>query len=140
MKNFSVKVDNKEYWISRSIAVAAFLFTKDKDNDLCVLANKRGPGTPDFQGYWNCPCGYLDFNETTLEAVYREVFEETGVICPEYMTLFGVESDPQANHQNVTIRYCGFVDNPTYKERTGGEENEVSDIQWIKVDLLDNYN
>lgn len=140
MQNFSVKIDGKEYWISRSVAVAAFLFIKDEDNNLCVLANKRGPGTPDFQGYWNCPCGYLDFNETALEAVYREVLEETGVVCPEHMTLCGVDSDPNANHQNVTIRYCGLISNLTYNERAGGEENEVSDIQWIKVDSINDYN
>lgn len=134
-----MKVDGKEYWISRSIAVAAFLFTVDKDGDLCILANKRGPGTPDFQGFWNCPCGYLDYDETILEAVYREVFEETGVVCPERMELVGIDSNPQSNRQNVTIRYCGIIENPTARERIGGEENEVADIQWIKVDKINNY-
>lgn len=66
MKNFQVtsKEDNQKYWISRSCAVAMFLFSRDKFGNLCVLANKRGTGTPDFQGYWNCPCGYIDFDET----------------------------------------------------------------------------
>ena len=61
MKNFKITAveDGKEYWISRSVAVSVFLFVKDKDK-LYVLANKRGPGAADFQGLWNCPCGYLD--------------------------------------------------------------------------------
>lgn len=41
------------------------------------LANKRGTETPDFQGYWNCPCGYIDFDETEEDAVCREIMEET---------------------------------------------------------------
>jgi hypothetical protein len=53
MKNFQVtsKEDNQKYWISRSCAVAMFLFSRDKFGNLCILANKRGTGTPDFQGY-----------------------------------------------------------------------------------------
>lgn len=139
MKNFSVNIDGKKYWISRSIAVAAFIFTKDIDNDLCILANKRGSGTPDFQGYWNCPCGYLDYNETLEEAVKREVFEETGVVCSKDIIFIDVDSDPQSNKQNVTVRYTQFIDNPIIKERIGGEKNEVEDIQWVKTKDINNY-
>lgn len=139
MKNFSIRIDDKEYWISRSVAVVALLFTIDKDEDICILANRRGSGTPDFQGLWNCPCGYLDYNETTLEAVRREVLEETGVICPESMKLMGVDSDPQSNRQNVTIHYCGFIETPVRGKQAGGEKNEVIDIKWIKITKLSNY-
>ena len=63
MNNFPVIKDGKEYWISRSIAVACFVY-KIVNDEIYVLANKRGSGTPDFQGYWYCPCGYLDYDET----------------------------------------------------------------------------
>ena len=36
MKNFPIKVDGKEYWISRSIAVCVFVF-KIKVNKLYAL-------------------------------------------------------------------------------------------------------
>ena len=84
MKNFPLLDENgKEWWISRSIAVTGCVFTF-LNGKWCVLANKRGEGTPDFQGMWNMPCGYLDFNETTAEAVIREVYEETGVRLTSY--------------------------------------------------------
>ncbi len=78
MKNFKVisKEDEKEYWISRSAVMTAVFATIN--NKICVLANKRGFGTPDYQDYWNCQCGYLDWNETTKRAAQREVYEETG--------------------------------------------------------------
>lgn len=139
MKNFSITIDNKEYWISRSIAVTTFLFTIDKDNDLCVLANKRGIGTPDFQGYWNCPCGYLDYNETIIEAAKREVFEETGIICPDSITLFHINSKPTENKQNVTFKYYGFIKNPVFNSRSGEEVNEVEEVKWIKLKYIDTY-
>lgn len=139
MKNFPVKVDDKEYWISRSVAVAAFVFAKDKDEDFCILANKRGSGTPDFQGYWNCPCGYLDYNETGEQGAAREVLEETGVNVSDNLIFFGVDDDPRSNKQNVTLQYYTFVDIQPFVERKGGEDNEVSAVKWVKINTIDNY-
>lgn len=83
MKNYPIKIETGEHagetvWVHRSIAVAGFIFCRI-NNEWCVLANQRGEGAPDFQGYWNCPCGYLDFDETLAEACSREIYEETGV-------------------------------------------------------------
>ena len=77
MKNYSITIETGEHagetvWVHRSIAVAGFIFCKIND-EWCVLANQRGEGAPDFQGYWNCPCGYLDFDETLAEACSRKL-------------------------------------------------------------------
>lgn len=40
MKNFSVKVNNKEYWVSRSVAVITFIF-KEKNGTLYSLIEKE---------------------------------------------------------------------------------------------------
>lgn len=140
MKNFPIKVDNKEYWISRAVTVVGFIFCYD--GELLILANKRGSGTPDFQGYWNCPCGYLDFDETTREACAREIAEETNLtVNPKSLILDSIEDDPSANKQNVTFRYWNF--NAFYKALTvyakGAEPDEVEDVEWIPVEELDNY-
>lgn len=76
MKNFSVKVNGKEYWISRSVAVEGFIF-KQKGNELYALIEKRGKGAADYQGYWCFVCGYTDFNETVEQSLQRETLEET---------------------------------------------------------------
>ena len=73
MKNYPITIETGEHagetvWVHRSIAVAGFIFCRI-NNEWCVLANQRGEGAPDFQGYWNCPCGYLDFDETLAEAL-----------------------------------------------------------------------
>ena len=86
MKNFPIEHEGKIYWISRAIGVAGYIFCYD--DELKILANKRGSGTPDFQGYWNCPCGYLDFDETTAQACSREIKEETGLEVTEIQYLF----------------------------------------------------
>ncbi len=142
MKNFPIEHEGKIYWISRAVAVVGYIFCLD-DKKLFVLANKRGSGTPDFQGYWNCPCGYLDFDETTAEACSREIMEETNLnVNPKSLILYGIEDNPSANRQNVTFRYYTFSDR-YYKGQTvyakGAEENEVSDVEWIPVENIDDY-
>jgi ADP-ribose pyrophosphatase YjhB (NUDIX family) len=141
MKNFPIKVNDKEYWISRAVAVVGFVFCYD--HELLVLANQRGPGTPDFQGYWNCPCGYLDFDETTAEACSREIAEETNLyVNPKALILIGINDDPKEPRQNVTLRYYTFS-SQFYKSQTiyakGAEEDEVAEVDWISINDIDNY-
>lgn len=110
MKNYPITIETGEHagetvWVHRSIAVAGFIFCKIND-EWCV--NQRGEGAPDFQGYWNCPCGYLDFDETLAEACSRE----TGVkIEPSALYMCSVNDDPKdSNRQNVTMRFMAVVD------------------------------
>ena len=115
MKNYPIKIETGEHagetvWVHRSIAVAGFIFCRI-NNEWCVLANQRGEGAPDFQGYWNCPCGYLDFDETLAEACSREIYEETGVkIEPSALYMCSVNDNPKdSNRQNVTMRFMAVV-------------------------------
>ena len=59
-------------WFSRSMASALFIFCRNKKNQWCVLASERGKEAADFVGAWNCPCGYLDLDETTKDCARRE--------------------------------------------------------------------
>ena len=143
MKNFKITAveDGKEYWISRAVAVSVFLFVKDKDQ-IYILANKRGAGAADFQGLWNCPCGYLDWDETAKEAACREVLEECGIkIDPRMLTLHAVITDPNQNRQNVTLRFSGMINKSQlkYSKPEGGEENEVSEIKFIPFHEVSKY-
>ena len=151
MKNFPITVESGElkgqtFWVSRAACVCGCVFTM-LNGKWCVLANKRGAGTPDFQGYWNMPCGYLDFNETTKEAVIREVYEETGVVVnPDYLHFWKFIDSPDENRQNVTFRYYaliddnqpGFISVGTGNDR-GGEKDEVEAIGWVPVCNIGSY-
>jgi 8-oxo-dGTP pyrophosphatase MutT (NUDIX family) len=141
MKNFSITKNGKEYWVARNVAVSCFVFTSI-DGVWHVLANKRGDGTPDYQGYWNAPCGYLDYDETTSEAAMREVYEETGVKLNK-VTFFGFSDSPCNNHQNITFRYYSIISDPQLVNisvnNRGGEIDEVKDIKWIPITKIFNY-
>lgn len=127
-------------WFSRSAAVATAVLLDD-NGKWYVLANQRGSGTPDYQGYWNLPCGYLDYNENAETAAIREVYEETGIRLSS-VTSFGYSTDPRENRQNVVFFFVsilkGSVDNYPFS-RDNMEEGEVEGIQWVPLDKCDGF-
>ena len=148
MRNFPIVYKGNTYWISRAVAVTNIIFAQDGLDNWYVLGSKRGDGTPDFQGYWNCVCGYLDFNETAIEAVVRETFEEVGInIKAPYSVLSNISfmnfsTSPNENKQNVSLRYITILDKrienyPLSSENS--EPNEVSEIKWIPIKDIDKY-
>ena len=70
MKNWSYTITDKEHphygetlWSGRYCTCTAFVLLIDRTDRVFILANKRGSGAPDYQGYWNCPCGYIEADE-----------------------------------------------------------------------------
>ena len=140
MKNFPVQIDGKEYWISRSVAVCGFIFTEDQG--LRILAIKRGKGCPDNIGKWCCPCGYIDYDETLLQACMREIKEETDLtVDPSSLNFSHIDSDPKANRQNITISYWSFKSSYAGQTVTGAfaDKDEVDDVEWISIGELNKY-
>ena len=84
-KNWSYKITDPNHpkcgttlWSGRYCAVTGIVMRYIYNpvlgkNDVYVLANLRGPGTPDYQGYWNMPCGFLERNESGEQGVAREI-------------------------------------------------------------------
>lgn len=155
MKNFQItdKETDKKYWISRSICTCIIPVVIYHGNIIGVLASKRGDKTPNEQGKWNLTCGYLDYDETTMECAQRELWEELGLKIPlEKFQLYKIIDDPKKDWaQNVSFRY--IVKLPLYEvldylhdsadldsESRGGENSEVSDIRLILKEDLSKYN
>lgn len=151
MKNFQItaKEDGKKYWISRAMATRSEVIVRDNEQ-LYLLINKRGPGTPDFQGCWNITCGYLEYDVTLEENATKELLEETSVyIQSSNWKLQYIESDPErGNRQNVTAVYRVVLTMDEFNQSKalgcalptdGGEENEVSGV-WLMPLTMENIN
>lgn len=142
MKNWSYTIKEGEHtgktlWSGRYCAVAAFVFCKIFGT-WCVLANKRGSGTPNYQGYWNCSCGFIEADETGEEGCARETKEETGYIIPS--SSFKFDSVNTKPGDNVTLRYVAIINGvPEKVTPSGGEANEVESVAWIPMEYLDKY-
>lgn len=139
MRNFPVNINGKEYWVSRSLAVAIFVYNPITKS---ILAVKRGKGCPDNVSKWCCPCGYLDYDETLKDAAYRELHEETGLVRDDVaeITIDHIDDSLNSNRQNVTIIYktifYNLTDNLT---KEFSEPDEIDDIKWISIENIDDY-
>lgn len=65
--------EGNKHWISPSISVDAVLVNMGR---VLVVQRSEKMSNPKK---WCLPCGFMDWNETPLEACMRELFEETGV-------------------------------------------------------------
>lgn len=145
IKNFKFKHHGKDFWYSRACTVTLFVFTKNSDGEWCVLANKRGDKVPDFKGRWNIPCGYIDFDESGEEAAQRECYEETNVFIPlESVKFYSAYTNPSANKQNISLHYVSIFNedltNAFNLSDEHSEDGEVSEIQWIPISKINEYN
>ena len=136
MKNFPVKVNGKEYWISRSVATVGFVF-KRIGNTIYALVEQRGIGAADNIHSYCAVCGYLDYDETAKECIAREMAEECGFKCNlDKLKMVAVNTNPKINNQNVTLHYVYNADESedfNLDDRFSGEENEVENVEWLPV-------
>ena len=102
--------DCRTLYDGRYCAVSGFFFAV-VDGKYSVLAEKRGEGTPDFQGLWCCPCGFLEGDENAKEGIKRETYEETGIeVGYDKIKFVEAETEPSlCNNGNVTLRHIGFL-------------------------------
>lgn len=153
--------DGRDLWYGRSCAVVAEIcLFNTVDKKWYVLLGKRGSGTPDFQGYWGLPCGYLDWDETLTQAVVREVWEECGLALPELPaqdaficspnncinsamtdgvdniaeTPWHISDRPLSTKQNISLHYAIVFawGSATLPSLSAEncEPNEVDDLKW----------
>lgn len=142
-----ITTDGREIWASRSVTVAVCILLECEGAPY-ILVNQRGTGVPDFSGYWNLPCGYLDYDESTSEAAVREVWEECGVnalALTEYAECefisypWDISSTPSDARQNVTLHhglYAKVSELPTVSNAYN-EPNETADIRWQHLSGVD---
>lgn len=139
---YTCKGKPKTVFSGRFCAVSGFIYAI-VNGKYSILANLRGPGTPDYQGCWNAVCGFLERYENSKEGIAREILEECGFqIDTDDLKVIHIETEPEeCNNGNVTIRHRAFLGKiiPHYVQREGGEENEVDNIKWIPLDEIDNY-
>lgn len=139
--------DGRQVWLSRSVTVAVSIVVVFQQRPY-ILVNQRGTGVPDFQGYWNLPCGYLDYDETTEEAAVREVWEECGVnvleLLPQCDAEFlsypwDISSTPRGDKQNVTVHHGLHAEVAELPPTSNihNEPNETADIRWLALADVD---
>lgn len=151
-QNRSYRVDDgsiagRTIFHSRSCAVVSHVWVI-KDNQFFVLIGKRGTGG-DNPGKYNIPCGYFDWDENLRNAMYREVWEETGLdLSNMYATTqycrteqpWYVNTSINENLQNISL-HTGLVLDMIKNELPvlsleNMEENESTGAYWMHIDSV----
>jgi 8-oxo-dGTP pyrophosphatase MutT (NUDIX family) len=145
--SFSTGVKIKQdYWISSAIAIDGLILAL-LPSGIHILITKRSDKMRDDPNKYCIPCGYLDWDETTHDAMIREVYEETSLYLPDHQKFlifdnnkqpFLIRDDPKLNRQNVSLIYLSVYDFtmdvdkfPQYVENFNCRE--VSFVKWISV-------
>ena len=103
-----------------------------------VLLLKRRKDEEAFPGIWEFPSGKREFGESSIEALIREVKEETGLSVvvdkPVYVFEYVVEKSNEI--RDVTqINFLARLANPTQEIRINKEEHE--EARWFtKEEIL----
>jgi ADP-ribose pyrophosphatase YjhB (NUDIX family) len=100
------------------------------------LEKRRGdPG----KGKWSVPGGLVELGETTVEAVIREVKEETGLDVAEPELIDVV--DNVVRDKNGEVKYH-FVIIDYFVKLKGGKLNASSDaeeLKWVPLNHVEKY-
>lgn len=122
-------------------SVAVYIFCRDNNGNLCVLAGKRRGYNNG--GLYNVPTGQVGdkiYGETVMDAAAREVSEESGIRIDQSLLKDIGDEEYESSYgtclgKNLMTVLSGTIDN--YKPGLGDGENEP--FQWIPVTEIRMY-
>lgn len=95
-----------------------------------ILLIRRGKNP--YQNFWALPGGFVEYGETTEEAVIRETKEETGLDC-DIVQLVGVYSAPDRDPRGHTISVAYLLE---VKKGTPVAGDDAAYAAWIDINDL----
>ncbi len=101
-----------------------------------ILLQKRGPNARDEQGNWDAVGGAVEFGETLIETITRELFEEIGVIPKriDYLTTYDAHRNLNGIQTHwIAIAHAVLVDPKTVKNN---EPDKIAELGWFDADSL----
>jgi 8-oxo-dGTP diphosphatase len=114
------------YYPRVAMSVSALI---KKDNQVLMVKRARQP----FKGTWVLPAGFLDYGEHPMQALEREIKEETNLKVKQskFLKFYQVKDDPRAMGH---IHFCYQVTVKNGELKTDTDENH--DIKWFEINNL----
>jgi ADP-ribose pyrophosphatase YjhB (NUDIX family) len=109
------------------IRVAACIL---KDDKILMIRHKKGD-----EKYWLLPGGRIEYGETMIETLKREMVEETGLEVRVGNLMFVSEAIPEDNHRHI-INMFFEAEIVNGKIRLGNEEI-LDAVEFIDINKLD---
>ena len=117
------------------VAVGVVFFCHDGKGN--VLLSKRGKNSRDEHGNWDVGGGGIEFGDTAINTLKKEIKEEycTDVLDYEFL---GYRDDVHREHNGKKIHWVALdfkvlVDPTTVKN---GEPHKLDEVKWFTLDTL----
>lgn len=105
---------------------------KTINNQVFILLIKRG--NEPFKESWALPGGFVDMDETLIDAAKRELSEETGITdvnLKQFYTYGDLNRDPRG--RTVSVVYYSFVNQDKANAVAG---DDAADTYWFSIKNL----
>ena len=114
------------------IAVDAIVFGY-QNNKLYVLLIQQKFGTDKIS--WALPGGLVNENESLLDAVQRELLEETNVKVNylEQLYTFGDDINRDSRNRVISVAYFALVDALKFEIKP---DTDAENVQWIEIEAI----
>lgn len=127
---FLHEYDPRKYPVT-VVTVDAVIFAQERPGQEPMVLLVQRAGWP-YRGYWALPGGFINPDETSREAVVRELYEETGVVVSTSMTAsLGVFDEPSRDPRGraISIAYAAYIEE--LPEPKAGDD--AGQARWVEV-------
>ena len=101
-----------------------------KDNKILMVRHKKGD-----EKYWLLPGGRIEYGETMIETLKRELVEETGLEISVGNLMFMSEAIPKDNHRHIVNIF--FEAEIIGGEIKLGDEEILDAVEFIDINKID---
>ncbi|KAJ3401224.1 hypothetical protein HDV05_000607 [Chytridiales sp. JEL 0842] len=132
------KEDDTKTYKNPATTVDALVIRKNVPSDtyeLLVIQRGRNP----YKGYWALPGGFVDYGEDPLDAVRRELLEETRIVAVKgdsNVRLVAVrgKGDRDPRQHVITIAYVVKVEEGSLGACVGSDD--AKDARWVPLETI----
>lgn len=100
-----------------------------KGKKILLLKRKKYP----FKNYWSLPGGHLEFKETAIDCIKREVKEETNLDFSPRFYKYQDEIIPKINWHAIVLFFRG-----SFRGKLKPQKSEVKEIKWFSKSEIKN--